>query len=339
MRMHRTLRPTACAILAVIVLHFGVDPARAASPDANQVVIRYLDDAGFVPSFEIADVLGFLKDTNIRLEPKGESPGGPESLAALASGSIDIVGAATPAMINAIAHGAKILCIMPRAGINKDLNSKFFVLDDSPIKSPADLKDRSIAVNTLGAHLDYTVREYLKNHDLTAGDVKLVTVPGPRLDETLRSHQTDVVAVGTWQNPIAVKIRAEGGVKVLFTDYDVLGDIVLAGNAMQTSFLDQHPKEVKEFVTASAKAADWVADHPVEARKLAAEILTERGETAAATVAAASWPGFGVSQHALYKEQDIKFWLDVLVREAKLKPGQFSPEDIATNKYNSFAGH
>jgi len=28
----------------------------------------------------------------------------------------------------------------------------------------------------------------------------------------------------------------------------------------------------------------------------------------------------------------------VLVREGKLKPGQFSPEDIATNKYNNASG-
>ena len=28
---------------------------------------------------------------------------------------------------------------------------------------------------------------------------------------------------------------------------------------------------------------------------------------------------------------------DVLVREGKLKPGQLSPENIATNKYNDYA--
>jgi hypothetical protein len=37
-----------------------------------------------------------------------------------------------------------------------------------------------------------------------------------------------VVAVGAWQSPITAKIAAEGGARVLFTDYDVLGDIVPA---------------------------------------------------------------------------------------------------------------
>ena len=78
---------------------------------------RYLNDRGYVPPYEIADALGFFKGKGIRFESEGDSPGGPQSLAALASGSIDVAGAATPAMINAIAGGAKILCsadVMPQ---------------------------------------------------------------------------------------------------------------------------------------------------------------------------------------------------------------------------------
>jgi ABC-type nitrate/sulfonate/bicarbonate transport system substrate-binding protein len=106
---------------------------------------------------------------------------------------------------------------------------------------------------------------------------------------------------------------------------------------MEKAFIDQHPQAVKEFVTASVKAAGWAAEHPDEARKLVAQILKKRGDNPAAAAAAAYWPGYGLPQHALYKDNDIKFWLDVLVREGKLKPGQFSPEDIATNKYNANA--
>ena len=223
---------------------------------------------------------------------------------------------------------------MPRAGVSKDVNSKFFVLDSSSIKAAKDVKGKSIAVNTLGAHLDYTIREYLRLHGLNKDDVKLVTVPGPQLDQTLRDQKADVVAVGVWQGPIAAKIAAEGGVRVLFTDYDVLGDIVQASNAMEKAFIDRHPQAVEEFVTASAKAVDWAAEHPEDARKLVGQILKKRGEDPAG---AATWPGYGLRQHALYKDHDTKFWLDVLVREGKLKPGQFSAEDIATNKYNANA--
>ena len=330
----RTARLAFCAVLFTICLQFGADPVLADSPDGNPVVIRYLNDRGAVRSFEIADALGFLKEQGIRIEFEGDSSGAPESLAALASGSVDSVGVATPAAINAIAGGAKILCILPAVGISKNVNSKFFVLDSSPIKAAEDLKNKSIAVNTPDAHLDYTIREYLRKHGLSKDDVKLVTVPGPQLDRTLRDRKADVVAVGAWQNQIAGKIAAEGGVRVLFTDHDVLGDIVLGNIVMNKAFLDQHAPAVKEFVTASAEASDWAAEHPDEARKLVAEILKKRGDDPAAAV---YWQGFGLPRHALYKDHDIKFWLDVMVREGKLKPDQFSPEDIATNKFNASA--
>lgn len=332
--LRRTARIASCVVLGLICLSTGAGPVPAASPDANPVVIRYINDLGAVRSFELADALGLLKETGIRLEFKGYSHGAPESLAALAAGSADLVGVATPAVINAIAGGAKILCVIPAQGIDKDANSKFFVLDDSPIKAADDLKGKSIAVNTPGAHLDYTVREYLRMHGLNRDDVKLVTVAGPQLDRTLRDRQADVAAVGAWQSPVAAEIAAEGGVRVLFTDHDVLGDIVLGSVVMNKDFIDRHPQAVKAFVTAAANATDWAAAHPDEAKKLFAEILKKRGDDPAAGT---YWSGFGLPPHALYKDHDIQFWLDVLAREGKLKPGQFSAEDIATNKYNANA--
>lgn len=41
------------------------------------------------------------------------------------------------------------------------------------------------------------------------------------------------MAIGAWKSPIAAQIASEGGLRVLFTDYDVLGDIVLASNVME----------------------------------------------------------------------------------------------------------
>jgi hypothetical protein len=81
--LRRTARIVSCVVLAMISLQFSASPARAAE-DASSVVIRYLNDRGYVPPYEIADALGFWKGMGIRLEPEGDSPGGPESLAALA---------------------------------------------------------------------------------------------------------------------------------------------------------------------------------------------------------------------------------------------------------------
>ena len=87
-----------------------------------------------------------------------------------------------------------------------------------------------------------------------------------------------MVAVGAWQSPFAGKIAAEGSVRVLFTDHDVLGDGVFGNNVMKKAFIDQHPQAVKDLVTASAKAVDWAAGHPDDARKLVAQFLQKHGE-------------------------------------------------------------
>jgi ABC-type nitrate/sulfonate/bicarbonate transport system substrate-binding protein len=322
--------------LAVVWLGFAAGQARADADRAPEdfTVIRYLSGHGNVTPYELAAALGWLKDKGIKIESQGYSQGGPESLLALAAGSVDIAGAATPAIINAIAAGAKIVGVMPDGGINQTVSSKFFVLADSDVKTPQDLKDRSIAVNTLGAHLDYVVREYLRNHGLKEDDANLITVPGPQLEQVLRHKQTDIVAVGAWQSVFAGKIEAEGGVRVLFTDYDVLGSIVLGTDVLKKAFIEQHPQAVKDFVTTCAKAVDWSAEHPDEAKKLVAQVLEARGDNAEL---AQYWRGYGLREHALYTDNDARFWIDVLVRGGRLTSGQFTPDDIETNRFNGLA--
>lgn len=339
--MTQPMRLRQTAVLAALVLLAALGgmegtPAAAQPAQAGDgvTVIRHLTSRGNVTSYEVASALGWFKEKGLRLDSVGFTQGGPESLVALAGGSVDIAGAATPAIINALVGGAKILGVVPGDGVSGHAHSQFYVLADSPIRTPQDLKDKSVAVNTLGAHLDYVMREYLHRNGLPDDTVNLIAVPGPQLEQILRHKQADVVAVGEWQNIFAGKIEAAGGVRVLFTDFDVLGDIVLGTDVMKRSFVDAHPQAVKDFVTTCARAVDWTQDHPEEAKKLAADILKQRGENPDLAV---YWPGFGLRAHALYTDHDARFWIDALVRSGKLKPGQLVPEDIETNKYNDLA--
>jgi ABC-type nitrate/sulfonate/bicarbonate transport system substrate-binding protein len=326
--------PHYCAAAAALLIALSSGSAWA---DAGKkpVVIRFFSDHGFAFPYQFADALGYLKEKGIEIQSMGFSQGGPENIVGVNTGSVDIGGAATPAVINAVASGAPIIGVLPNGGESKTTNSKFFVLTDSPIKTAKDLKGKTIAVNTLGAHLDYLVREYLKQHHMMSSDVQLVVVPGPQLDQVLRHKQVDVVATGTmWQTTFAGRIEGEGGVRVLFTGYDVLGPIALDANVMKKSFIEQHPQVVRDFVTASAKAADWTEAHPNQARQILAEIFKKRGDN---PERAKYWTGFGVRQHNLYTFHDAQFWIDALVKQGKLKPDQVTPADIETNKYNDFA--
>ncbi|ANM13076.1 MULTISPECIES: ABC transporter substrate-binding protein [unclassified Rhizobium] len=315
-----TFHPRNLLLPAVIALGLAT-PAAA----ADTVKLRYLASQGGLAAHELADALGYFKDTGITLENVGYAQGGPASLIALASGDVEIGSAATSAVLNSIIGGNDFVAAYPSNGINDEVQSTFYVLEDSPIKSIKDIAGKSIAVNTLGAHLDYTIREALHSVGLPSDSANQVVVPGPQLEQVLRSKQVDIAAFGYWQTTFEGAALKNGGLRAVFDDTDVLGDIAGGFVVLRRDFIQKHPEASKIFVEQSARALDYAREHPEETKKILAKALTERGEN---PDIAQYFRGYGVRAGGLPVERDIQFWIDVLVREGKLKQGQLAAKDI-----------
>ncbi|EJB06592.1 ABC-type nitrate/sulfonate/bicarbonate transport system, periplasmic component [Rhizobium leguminosarum bv. trifolii WSM597] len=315
-----TFHPRNLLLPAVIALGLAT-PAAA----ADTVKLRYLASQGGLAAHELADELGYFKDTGITFENVGYAQGGPASLIALASGDVEIGSAATSAVLNSIIGGNDFVAAYPSNGINDEVQSTFYVLEDSPIKSIKDIVGKSIAVNTLGAHLDYTIREALHSAGLPSDSANQVVVPGPQLEQVLRSKQVDIAAFGYWQTTFEGAALKNGGLRAVFDDTDVLGDIAGGFVVLRRDFIQQHPQAAKIFVEQSARALDYAREHPEETKKILAKALSERGENADI---AQYFRGYGVRAGGLPVERDIQFWIDVLVREGKLKQGQLAAKDI-----------
>ncbi|MER8783489.1 ABC transporter substrate-binding protein [Mesorhizobium sp. M0664] len=298
---------------------------RFAFAEAAPVKFRSLASRGSISPHELAAELGYFKGLGIEVENVGYSGGGPESLFALASGSVDIGSAATAAVINSISGGNDFVAVYPSNGINSKVRSVFYVLDDSPIKSIADIAGKTIAVNTLGAHLDYTVREALHSVGLSPDAANLVVVPGPQLEQTLRSRQVDIAALGYWQATFAGALVDNGGVRGVFNDTDVLGELAGGFVVLRRDFIAAHPDAARNFVEQSARASDWSLQNPDEARKVLANILDKRGENGEL---ARYWTGFGLRQGAKATDRDIDFWVSVLERDGRLPKGKLKATDI-----------
>ncbi|MER9343508.1 ABC transporter substrate-binding protein [Mesorhizobium sp. M0601] len=298
---------------------------RFAFAEAEPVKFRSLASRGSISPHELAGELGYFKGLGIEVENVGYSGGGPESLLALASGSVDIGSAATAAVINSISGGNDFVAAYPSNGINSKVRSVFYVLDDSPIKSIADIAGKTIAVNTLGAHLDYTVREALHSVGLPPDAANLVVVPGPQLEQTLRSRQVDIAALGYWQATFAGALVDNGGVRGVFNDTDVLGELAGGFVVLRRDFIAAHPDAARNFVEQSARASDWSLQNPDEARKVLATILDKRGENGEL---ARYWTGFGLRQGAKATDRDIDFWVSVLERDGRLPKGKLKATDI-----------
>ncbi len=308
-------------LLAATTLTLGVSGAAF----AEDVTLRFLASHGGVSAHELAQELGYFDGTGITLENAGYAGGGPESLFALAAGSVDIGSAATSAVINAIASGNDFVAAYPTNGINDEVQSKFVVLEDSPIRTIADIVGQTIAVNTLGAHLDYTTREALHSEGLPQDAANLVVVPGPQLEQVLRSGQVDVAAFGYWQTTFEGAAQQGGGLRVVFDDTDVLGEIAGGFTVLRRDWVDAHPDAAQAFVEQSARALDFARENPEETRAVLTRILEARGEN---PEVAQFFAGYGVREGGLAVERDIQFWIDVLVREGVLREGQLSAADI-----------
>lgn len=300
-------------------------PASAAAPAADPYTFRFMPNRGSVSPHELAFVLGYYEPYGIKLENKGFASGGPETLFGLAGGSIDLASAATSAVLNSIAGGNDFLIAYPSNGIVKGNESVFYVLEDSPIRTIADLKGKTISVNTLGAHLDYTVREAFHKNGLPQNAAKLVVVPGPQLEQTLRAKQVDVAGLGYWQTTFAGQLVANGGVRPIFSDTDILGELAGGFVVFRRDFVKAHPAAARHFVEQAARAADWSRENFDEARKVIAGILEKRGEN---PELAKFWLGFGLPPGAKFADRDVDFWIEVLSREGTIPAGKIKAADI-----------
>lgn len=297
----------------------------ATAASAEDVTIRYLASHGGISPHELAQELGYYEGTGITLENVGYATGGPESLIALAGGSVELGSAATAAVLNSIAGGNDFVAAYPTQGINDQVQSIFYVLEDSPIKGIKDIAGKTVAVNTLGAHLDYTVREALFKNGLPTDAANLVAVPGPQLEQVLRAGQVDIAAFGYWQTTFEGAARKTGGLRPIFDDTDVLGEIAGGFVVLDRDWVAEHPKAAKDFVAGAAKAADYARENPEDTRKILAKVLEERDEN---PELAQYFAGYGVRPGGLPVEHDLQFWIDVLEREGQIGKGQLVAKDL-----------
>lgn len=292
---------------------------------AEDVVIRYLAQQGGLHAHELAEELGYFEGTGITFENEGYAQGGPASLVALAGGSVEMGSAATSAVLNSIAAGNDFVAAYPSNGINDQVQSIFYVLDDSPIRTIADLAGKTIAVNTLGAHLDYTVREALHQNGLPEDAANLIVVPGPQLEQVLRSEQVDASAFGYWQTTFEGAARQTGGIRAVFDDTDILGEIAGGFIVLRRDWIEANPEAAKTFVDASVKALEYAREKPEETKAIFAKALGERDEN---PDVAQFFAGFGVREGGLAVERDVQFWIDVLERQGTIPAGKLVAQDI-----------
>ncbi|MCT9931292.1 ABC transporter substrate-binding protein [Planotetraspora sp. A-T 1434] len=307
-----------------------------ASGDGEVTELRYQGSVGAVTPPELAEDLGYLG--KVKLKWVGNTISGPQDIQSAATGQTDFGGAFNGAVIKLVAAKAPIKAVISYYGSDKDAYNGYYVLDGSPIKTARDLIGKKIAVNTLGAHHEAVIKEYLKRAGLTKEEIKqveLVVTPPVNTEQALRQKQIDV---GTLGGILRDKALERGGIHPLFTDYELLGAFNAGTYVLRDDFIAKNPATTRTFVTGVAKAIEWSKTHPrdeVVARFKSIIAKRKRSEDATAI---GYWKSYGVSaKGGLIGDKDFQTWIDWLQREGELQPGQVKLSDLYTNSFNSYA--
>lgn len=278
-RLASPLARMLAAAVALVVAGLGATPA-----DAAERVVRI--------GYQKYGTLVLLKGKGTlddRLKPLGvtvkwaEFPFGPPLLEALNAGAIDFgtTGEAPPIFAQAASSKLAYVAVEPPAPRGEAV----LVPKDSPIRSLADLKGRTVAV-AKGSNAHYLLVKALEKGGVSYGDVKVVFLAPA--DARAAFERGAVDAWSVW-DPFYAAAEASGRARVLAD-----GDGVISNHQLFLAARDyaEANAEVLNVVLDELRAVeDWVRKDPKAA---AAELSPSVGIPAALLETAIARQGFGV---------------------------------------------
>src|SRR6186997_3192192 len=120
------------------------------------------------------------------------------------------------------------------------------VKDDSPIKTVADLKGKTVGISVIGGGTHGPFNLMLKRAGLDPEkDIKLVEVSFSLSEDALRAGRVDSTNMN---QPFAARAEAKGGVRKLFALEEAVPNIVHIVEACRKDFVDKNPELVKQYV-------------------------------------------------------------------------------------------
>jgi ABC-type nitrate/sulfonate/bicarbonate transport system substrate-binding protein len=323
------------------LLALGLTSALAACSDkgratAEPQVLRYFGSAGQVTMAELAEDLGYLAP--LRLEYLGGVLGGPEAIQAVGTRDIEFGNAAIGSVIKLIVAGAPIRQVIASNGVDEQSWSGFFVAEDSPIRTARDLIGKKVAVNTLGAHSEFMLREYLRRGGLSRAQiaqVQMVVIPPLNGEQTLRQKQVDAASMGGVFRDLATQ---RGGLRLLFSDKSLLGSFNSVDTVFHSQFIAQHPETVRRFVDAVARAIEWARNTPKQTVRARMRAIMERRKRGEDPSLAEHWHSVGInSRGGLLTDADMHRWVDWLVSDGALERGKVKDvSSLYTSEFHPF---
>jgi ABC-type nitrate/sulfonate/bicarbonate transport system substrate-binding protein len=313
--------------------------ATATTKDSSALeatTIRYQQITGWVTPLELAEQLGYLR--GLTLKSIGDSQGGPQDIQFVATDQIDVGLTFNGALVKAVQSGARVKAVIGSYGVDKDYYAGYYVRADSPIRSARDLIGKKVGLNSLGAQQEAVLDEWLRRGGLDKDEVakvERVALPPGFTDQVVRKGLVDLVVL---RGIVQADALSRGGIRELFSDYDLYGDFTAGTLVMNPRFIAEHPNTTRHLVAGVAKAIDWVQTHP---RKdvIALAIAVARQHDRPNDVATLKyWKSLGIAQRGgVVAFEDVDRWRRWLEDTGAIPKGSVDSKDVFTNEFNPYA--
>ncbi|MET0388591.1 MAG: ABC transporter substrate-binding protein [Polyangiales bacterium] len=315
----------------------AAQPNNAADNSGYETLeLRYQGSASGVVYPELAEDLGFLAP--LKLQHLGTTFSGPQDIQSVATNQTDFGLAFNGAIAKMVASKAPIRSVVGVYNVDEVTWNGLWVLESSNIRSPRDFIGKKVAMNTLGAHSEFVLREYLARGGLTPQEIAQVTLlvfPPVSAEQALRSGQVDAVHFLWLTQDVALE---KGGLHRIVSDYDLFGAFNAASYVLSDRFIREKPKAARKLVEGIAKAIEWGRTTPREEVIARLERIMQTRKRHETTAMLKHWKPAGKhTQGGLLTERDFDIWIDWLVKDGKLTQGQVAARDVFTNSLNPYA--
>ncbi len=188
--------------------------------------------------------------------------GGAAGIAALESGSLNIMYSNLVSALQAVEQGLDLRIVAPGSlnAVNPQADtSRYLVLQDSGIEKLADLRGKRIAINTLRNVNDLYAVALLDTVGLKQGDYTLTEMPFPEMVDALLNRQVDAVVE---VEPFITILLDSGRVRDLGSAYYAIHpNFYLAHYVALQRWLDRNADTARRFQRAYFKSVDFMNAH------------------------------------------------------------------------------
>jgi ABC-type nitrate/sulfonate/bicarbonate transport system substrate-binding protein len=303
------------------------------STQLETTTLRHQAGVGQVSFPELAADLGYLEP--IKLDFVGNTISGPQDIQTVVTGDTDFGLAFHGAIIKLVAAGAPIRAVVAGYGVDAQTYTGFFAKEDAPIKNARDLIGKKVAMNTLGAHAEFILREYLERAGLNKAEAKkvtLVVLPPVNTEQALRAGNIDVAGLtGIFRD----QALSRGGLRQVFSDHELYGEFTAGSYVFTKRFIEKNPNTVRKFVDGVGRAIEWARSTPREQVIERERAIIHKRKRNESDEVVPYWKSTGIAgKGGQLRERELQMWIDWLIKDGELKPGQLVAGDVYTNDFN-----